>query len=309
MMETYENIISYIDELILFFKEIGFQAEIKSHLEDDYLQAHKFYEDYKNNPVGSSDENGRAAFGGLFELYKWVWSVKNCKEFNKLIPHLRLLIEASPRINSTTLMISPVTGKQDDKTNKFVEAIVGMAAVKYGSDVDLDDPVASSDGTNPDVIFTYNGERISIACKTLRGDSCETILSNIKGAAKQIKRADCDKGYILINAMNILKHKKIKNRIFDDHMTPLHILWDDIASKYRTIRSKDEQEILELFSDGKVRPVVVTFLHSVALLNSPMGRLSTSLKATFAIDFEISGIDTSIDSAILQFLNEFIHNR
>ena len=199
MMETYENIILNIEELINFFKGIGFQAQVKSHLEDDYLSAHQFYEDYKRNPSGKFDDRGRRALGGLFELYKWVWSVKNCAEFNKLIPHLKLLIEASPRINSTTPMISPVTKKQDDKTNKFVEAIVGMFAVKYGFDVDLDDPVSSSDGRNPDVIFTYGGERISIACKTLRGDSLGTLLSNIKSAAKQIKRADCDKGYILIS--------------------------------------------------------------------------------------------------------------
>ncbi|MCP5005725.1 MAG: hypothetical protein GY941_17585 [Planctomycetes bacterium] len=309
MMETYNHIISYIDELVQFLKSHGVEAEFNSHLENDYLLAHEFYEKYKKNPAARLDEKGRAALGGLYELYKWIWSVKDCEEFYKLKEHLKLLIEASPKINAISPMISPVTKKQDDKTNKFVEAIVGMFAAKVGYNLDLDDPVKSSNGTNPDVLFDYDGNRVAFACKTLRGDSPETILFNLKSAVKQINRADCNAGYIVINAMNILAHDKIRNTIYSEHLEPLSILWDDVNSKYIHLRANDEQEIFNLFGGNKVRPIILTFVHSVTRILSPLGNLSTSLKATYATNFEIPGADIQRDLDLLTGVNEFIHNR
>jgi hypothetical protein len=309
MMETYDNIIGYIEELVAFLKTNGIEAEYKSHLENDYLLAHQFYEEYKNDPAAKQNEEGRAALGGLFELYKWIWSVKDCKEFHKLTEHLKLLVEASPKINSITPMMSPVTGKQDDKSNKFIEAIIGMYAVKIGENVDLDDPIKSSGGTNPDVLFDYKGKRVSFACKTLRGNSEDTILDNMRSAAKQIERAKCDFGYIVFNAMNILDHDKIKNNIYQEHIEPLNLIWQNLDSRYKYLRNNAEEDVLGVFSGSKTRSVIVTFVHSVTRIASPIGNLSTSLKATFATDFQIPGINTQNDIELLSGVNEFIHNR
>ena len=86
-------------------------------------------------------------------------------------------------------------------------------------------------------------------------------------------------------------------------------MWRDIDSKYRSIRSNDEEEIIEIFSDGKVRPILVTFVHSMAILKSPMGRLSTSLKSTIATNFTSTTADLSSDIPVLELLNEFVQNR
>ena len=310
MIETYENIIGYIDDLVEFLKKNNIEAEYKSHLENDYLLANQFYEDYKLNPFASPNSNGRAALGGLFELYKWIWSVKDCKEFYKLQDHLKLLVQASPRINSLTPMISPVTNKQDDKTNKFVEAIVGMFAVKVGSNVDLDDPIKSSKGKNPDVIFDYKERRIAIACKTLRGDSPNAILDNLRSAARQIEQADrCDLGYIALNVMNILKHDKIQDGLYSEHLTPLAVVWEDINSIYKALRVNAEQEIFEVFSGTKTKPIIITFVHSIAKIKSPVGNISTSLKSTYVTDFEIPNVNVSSDIEFLSAINDFIHNR
>ncbi len=268
MMETYEIIIGYIDELVNFLKANGIEAEYKSHLENDYLLAHQFYDEYKKDPTANQNEEGRAALGGLFELYKWIWSVKDCKEFHKLEEHLKLLVEASPKINSVAPMISSVTGKQDDKSNKFIEAIIGMYAVKIGNNLDLDDPIKSSGGTNPDVLLDYGSKRISFACKTLRGDSVDTILANIRSAAKQIERADCDFGYIVFNAMNILDHDKIKNNIYQEHIEPLNLIWQNIDSKYKYLRNDAGSDMFSVFNGGKTRPVILTFVHSVTRIAS-----------------------------------------
>jgi len=206
-------------------------------------------------------------------------------------------------------MINPVTQKQDDKTNKFIEAIIGMYAIKVGNNIDLDDPEKSSGGSNPDVLLDYNNTRIAVACKTLRGESAETILGNLKTAAKQIERANCDIGYIVINAMNILKHENINKQIYEDHITPINILWKDMDSKYKTLRANAYSDIFELFSGKKARPIILTFVHSVTRISSPIGNLSTSLKTIFATDFKIPDIDTSGDLEFLSGMNEFIHNR
>ncbi len=309
MYESYENIVQQIDDLIYFLKEIGIEAEFKSYLEHDYLKAHEFYENYKKDPQAKKDEEGRAALIGLFELYKWIWSVKDCCEFGKLTEHLKLLAVASPKINSVVSIISPVTGKQDDKSNKFIEAIIGMYAVKVGKNVDLDDPINSSDGKNPDVIFDFFGNRIAIACKTLRGKTERTVIDNLILAAKQIERANCDFGYIVINAMNVLPHEKIKNDIYDNPFDPIQVLSDDLTNLYIVARSKAEDEILKIFQSKKFRPAVLSFIHSVARLNTPLGITSTSLKSTFVTNFEIPGVCIAADKVFLGGVNEFIHNR
>ncbi len=309
MYEAHEEVIKHIDELVDFLEKNGVEAEYRSYLEDDYLRAHRFYENHKNHPEITQDDSDRAAYLGLFELYKWIWSVKDIDEFSKLDKHLRLLIEASPRINSNIPIISPVTDKQDEKSNKFVEAIIGMFAVKIGTNVDLDDPFVSSGGRNPDVLFDFCGKRIGIACKTLRGNSERTIVDNLKTASNQIKRADCDLGYALINAMNILPHEKIKDRIFDNQFEPVGILSKEITDLYIEARTRAENEMFSLFQNRKIRPAVLTFIHSAAKFHTPYGVASTSLKSTFATNLEIPGIDVTEDLQFLAKVNEFIHNR
>lgn len=308
-LESYDTIIKNIDELISYLQSLQIEAELNSHLEDDYLDAHLFYESYKKSPSDISCSKGRQALGGLHELYKWIWSVKDTSEFDKLKSHLALLVQAAPRINSSTPFLSPVTNKQDDKTNKFIEAIVGFFAVAYGRDVDLDDPINSSGGENPDVIFTYQGKRVSIACKTLHSKNPTTILQNIDSAAKQITRASCDKGYILLNGMNIIDHGKIQGKVFNTEKEPFNILRLDLESIYQSVLNNCKCELEEIFSlNPKAIPIVITTIHSVTQLNSNFGVLSTSLKGTIITNFRNEDeYDEQYLTLPIQF-NNFIHN-
>ena len=138
---------------------MGTWQSVRSHLENDYLIANEFIENYKAEKHENQTSKGRAALIGLHELYRWIWSVRDAPDFRRLLPHMRMLAESATRINAATPMLNPVTGKQDDKTNKLIETIVGMYAIKIGNDVELDNPVESSNGTNPDVIFSYKGFR------------------------------------------------------------------------------------------------------------------------------------------------------
>ncbi|MHA5498452.1 hypothetical protein ACVSNS_01470 [Pseudomonas aeruginosa] len=299
-----DNIISLID----FLNELGVNASLKSHLENDFLIATDFFEKHQQGRHHELTEEGRAAVGGLHELYKWLWSIKDCPEFNILKPHLEMLSESATRINSTTPMLNPVTGKQDDKTNKLIETIVAMFAVKVGSNIDLDDPIASSNGNNPDIIFDHSGKRIAIACKTIRGSSANTLLDNFRSAAKQIDRADCDFGYIAINSMNILPHEAIKYNAYPDLSEPFEILTSKIIQLYKSLEADAHQEIREIFSNRKVRPVVLTFVHSNTKLVSLAGNVSTMIKATFASPL-LEDPDNKFDISFLEKINEFIHQR
>ena len=308
MITCYDSIYENIKDLLSFLNELGIDAAQRSHFENDHLLATEYIENYRNCCRDKLTDEGRTAVGGLHELYKWVWSIKDSQEFKILIPHFNMLSESATRINDKTTMLSPVTGKQDDKTNKLIETIVAMFAIKIGKNIELDDPVKSSGGKNPDIIFEYSGQRVSIACKTLRGVSSNTLLDNIRSAAKQIGRADCHRGYIAVNAMNILPHEKIANNIYPDLSEPFAILTSDIVSLYESLQINAPEELDEIFKDRKVRPVILTFVHSTTRLRSPMGNLSTMIKFTFASPLR-EQTENQFDLSLLNQVNEFIHQR
>jgi len=205
-------------------------------------------------------------------------------------------------------MINPVTKKQDDKSNKLIETIVAMYAIKIGKDVTIDDPVVSSGGSNPDVMFSYQGKKIAFACKTLRGKSGNTVCDNLRSAAKQIAVADCDAGYIAINAMNILPHKKISQTKFNNHLEPLSILTNYIDTLYGELKKNSSADLAKIFSNAKVRPVILTLVHSNTRLSTCLGDVSTMLKKTHPTEM-IDGMATDDDISILSDVNKFIHNR
>ncbi len=311
MFEHYRTVIRQVDDLLDLLKSIEIEAELSSHLENDYLAAHEFFDSYLKSPYSSNThEAGRVALGGLHELYKWVWAVKDSCEFQKVRAHLGLLVQAAPKINAATPMINPASGKQDDKSNKFIEAIVGLFAIAYGRCVDLDDPVESSGGENPDAIFTFDQERVSVACKTLRSKNPQTILGNIRSGSRQITRADCERGYVLLNSMNILEHDRVRSEIFGSYEEPLAILREVLDDTYAELLDSSADELAEIFeANPKVFPGVVTTLHSATRVHSPFGVLSTSLKSTLVTNFNQK---TQLDECGLKIpraFNEFIHNR
>lgn len=314
---NYDEILININQLIDFLDTFEVFAKFRSHLENDYLIAQEFVKKVNiKEPNNVSDVEGRSALGGLHELYKMIWSVKDCEDFHKIIPHLNLLKESATRINAVVPMISPVTGKQDDSSNKLIETIIAMFAIAFGSDVDLDDPVKSSNGLNPDILLTYKGKRIAIACKTLRGSSEQTILSNIQSAAKQIERAECDYGYIVINTMNILPHDLINNNIYDNIQVPAKIITAELHNKIKQLKSTANDEISELFNNSpKTSPVISYFVHSTTKMPNPFSEpnsapsyVATMLKS-IVVDEIITTPNFNNDIEFLDLLNNFIHHK
>lgn len=308
MLYKYDDIICQIDELIFFLNGIGIDAKDNSPLKLEHQKAINFYQSYLVNQSHIDDE-GRMAMGGLHELYKWIWAVKDSDEFKNLKSHLDLLVEAVPKINASTPFLNTVTGKQDDKTNKFIEAIVGFFAVKHGKNVDLDYPVHSSGGTNPDVVFDFDDQRVAIACKTLRSNKPQTIFDNIVSATKQISRANCDFGYVLLNAMNIADHIGVNKKVFHGYEEPFNVLKKSIEDIYSVILSESTNELKNLFDNNpKACPIVVTVLHSTTRIHSSSGLLSTSLKGTIVTNFNDKTPFNDKHLKLPEMFNNFMHN-
>ncbi len=299
-----------LDELVSFLKDLEIIPKSGSGLEDDYLEAMDYFENFNQTPQPTLSEKGRIAFMGLHELYRWIWSVKDCEEFDKLTPHLKLLAEAVPKINRNTNFLSNVTGRQDDKTNKFIELIFGLFAVSAGKNVTLDDPVHSSNGTNPDVIFDFNDTVTSVACKTLNSNNPMTLVDNIRSAAKQINRSQCDTGYILLNAMNIAEHARIEGYVYGSYPEAINIISKPLYEIINTVKIELKDEIEEIFKEyTKACPLVIIVLHSSTRIKTPLGNVSVSLKITL-VDNILNADDTPKDVYILPAaFNNFLHNK
>lgn len=306
-----------IADLMNILQSLGIDPKVYAHLEHDYLIANKYIEDQANGRQADLNGEGRAALCGLYDLVQWIWSVQHSPDFKKLIPHLEMLSESATRINSFTPMINPAAARsedpkiarqQDDKTNKLIETIIGMFAIKVGTDVDLDDPVNSSKGLNPDIIFTYEGVRVAIACKTLRGKSKESIIDNLKSACTQLKRAECDRGYIALNAMNVLPHELIGETCFANPFDALQVLTQNMVDQYNSLVEVAGEELKDIFDDLKISPVIVTFVHSTTRVHSPAGMMPTILKSTFATELQQENVKAE-DYELLNKINLFIHNR
>lgn len=308
MKTEFKQIIEDVNSLIEFLKSENINPSLKSPFENDYLLATQFVDNYYKDKSNYNDCDGRASLGGLHEMYKWVWSIKDLESFKAIVPHLKMLSESAIRINDITQFINPVTGKQDDKTNKLIETIVAMCAIKIGTNVEIDDPVKSSNGTNPDIMFDYNEKRIAIACKTLSSRKIDTIRDNFESAAKQIEKSKCDFGYVAINTMNILPHEQIKNVTYYDVGIPLYILRNDLTELYDEVKLNLES-ILK--SSPKVKPLILSFIHSsTRVIEPPLSNqvLSTSIKCTDV--YQLTEYETyDNDLEILNFVNDFIHNK
>ncbi|MCB1583795.1 MAG: hypothetical protein KDI92_12070 [Xanthomonadales bacterium] len=306
-MIKYSQMMEDINWLVDFLEGYNVNPKNLSYFEADYFAAGNFVNNYQAGKDISQDNNGRYALGGLHEMYKWIKNVCECDEFEVLLPHMEMLSRSAVRINAHTKLINPVTNNQDHDTNKLIETIVAMFAIKKCKNIDLDDPNSSSGGANPDVIFDYCEKRVSIACKTLRGDNSKTIMDNFMSGVKQINRAECDFGYVAINAMNIIPHDDIAEEIFENHMIPLKILDSKVKTLFNQFRSENKEEFEEIFISTKVRPLILTFAHSSTKIKSDLGTLSTMLKVTSAFELFIGGAQ-HIDLQLANDINDFIHN-
>lgn len=140
---------------------------------------------------------------GLLAIVHRLIERQNHPCFSALLPHLRLLA-ATTNSNPSPAARASVT---DDVANKIVELSLGVGACGLSDNVEMDDPVHSSGGANPDVLFTTRrGQRWGIACKAVHGEAPMTLFDLMVDGVRQIENARCDTGIVFVTLKNRLPH-------------------------------------------------------------------------------------------------------
>ena len=93
---------------------------------------------------------------GITELANQLHRNVTHRLFPRLIPHLRLLGD-----DAAALQVGK-SSPTDQDTNKLFELLVACWFLPLVDDIELDDPEASSGGTNPDILATISGARWGI---------------------------------------------------------------------------------------------------------------------------------------------------
>ncbi|MPR06502.1 hypothetical protein [Microvirga tunisiensis] len=140
-------------------------------------------------------------------------------ERGTLEPHLKLLAGTkfiTQNAVNDRWTADGANGRQHDDADKIIELYWACLCIIAGMKVDLDDPVNSSGGKNPDVIATAtDGIKWGFALKTLaRVSNPVNVPSNMsrlmRGGIKQINASSVDKGMVVLNMKNVIDHDLIR---------------------------------------------------------------------------------------------------
>lgn len=189
-----------VDQFLALLEEIGYPIVEKSKTENDALAAGEIIDIWRGRRPYPSDPRPivRAALG-FADLAGKVMSTQNSPDFDKLRAHLAMLSGGSTLQNTAATVL-------DEISNKMIELYVACLAIRAGfTNVDVDHPVSSA-GTNPDVMFDFRRKRWAIALKTLHSKSPQTVFDNIKKASDQIQASAADRGLVMLNVKNLLRH-------------------------------------------------------------------------------------------------------
>lgn len=197
----YEKAADVATQLEALLARLGVQMDAASAFKQRVLDVLRIHELQASGGRIAVDDDVRAFFRnlvGVHELANLILAREKHPDFPTLIPHLRLLGDASAIQNA------PSSGA-DGATNKLFELLVSMFAMECASNTELDHPIASR-GTNPDVLSTYRGRRWGIACKVLHGVHPEGFLEHLTKGIEQVERSEAAVGTVLFNLKNVLPH-------------------------------------------------------------------------------------------------------
>lgn len=161
-------------------------------------------------------------------------------KFDRFVPHLALLAKGSPLQNAKTF-------STDAANNKIFELYLAAVCLAAGaSDVDLDDPDASSGGMNPDVIATFDNVAWAFACKALHSASAQSMFANVVTAINQIERSPAPSGFVILSTKNILNVDEIWPHQSQGPAAGAHLAFPSIDQPFEALRSQVEALSLEL---------------------------------------------------------------
>lgn len=195
----------------------------------------------------------------------------------KLVPfkkHFDLLNVGTPLQN----VAAP---RNDPSGDKVFELLVGLAAVRMGAAVVVDDPEESK-GDNPDVLADFDGTSWGFACKAVSGDAAATLFDRIAEGVEQIERSRASRGFVVLSFKNRFDHDLgMPSMGVGEDGEPLLGTHRDHASVVNSLRRfaderlaamathATEPEIVKLFQGKKSLPGVLVVSQTTAGLRLP----------------------------------------
>lgn len=264
--ETYDAEIANLFKLL---KSRGIETPTGSSIVKDAYAAfhllyyHVFADERPSDPEGLYFARVQAGLGDI--------AAKINKAADKIPEavcklHLEEMVKGSVRMNT-------FSSGSNDPANKTSEFYLGCIAVNAGFEVEMEDPVETGGGNNPDLLLKVDGKPWAIAVKTIHGTSNRTIYDNIKSGSCQIKRTG-QPGIVFVNMKNRIDKPGI---VASDvtYSTPdaaigaLTTALADIANEVR--KDNVDTDWLTAFVDSTARPLVA-FMGQTVLTAEVGGR-------------------------------------
>jgi hypothetical protein len=264
--ETYD---AEVRRLFTLLKSHGIDASTGSSIVNDAYAAfhllyyHVFADERPSDLEGLDYARVQAGLGDI--------AAKINKAANKIAPatcklHLEEMVKGSVRMNA-------FSSGANDPANKTSEFYLGCLAVNAGFKVEMEDPLETGGGKNPDLLLEVDGKLWAIAVKTIHGTSNRTIYCNIKSGSRQIKRTGRP-GIVFVNMKNRIDNPGI---VASDVMYPtpaaaVHALTTALANIANGVREDNVgDDWLTAFVDSTARPLVA-FMGQTVLTADVGGR-------------------------------------
>ncbi len=209
-----------------------------------------------------------ARCASVSELMLKVIAVSELSEYYKLRAHLELLLGDEPFVQHY------FTPQHEGNPNKVFELYLGCLTLLVTRNVEMDDPVHSAGGTNPDIKTVFLGRKWGLACKVLHGTHPGGYYDHLEKAIDQIEKSGADRGIVIFGVKNLLPF---------DQMWPLAERRDGEV-RYHCFPSEKEpiQMVQEWVTTTFYQPVIDYAGGEAAMAKLFAGKIASPLVLHFA---------------------------
>lgn len=275
--QTYRQVVELIPRLGRALGKLGISIKSDTPLDNLLTSMTEMSDRWDRDGDKPMMEDRRADISkcaAMADLMTKIIAVEAHAEFKKLAPHLELMTGKDSFIQHY------FTPKEDDAGNKTYELYMAAVAMLAGCPVDLDHPVHSAGGKNPDIITTFKKVRWGLACKVLHALEPKGYRDHLSKGVKQIEAAQnsegpVQRGVVLFNLKNLVPYNNVwpiekddktgalDYRYFGSHKEPWDIAtaWTERSFNQPVIDEFGcQKDVDELFKGQKAVPVTLNFV-------------------------------------------------
>jgi hypothetical protein len=248
----------------------------------------------------------------LGEILRKAIILQPCPMFDKVWPHLLLLLSGG-EIGQN--LWSP---KEDQNTDKVFELYVALMILPICAGIELDDPVKSSGGKNPDILAEIYGASWACACKAMHTRSSITLLERVREGIDQIKATNANRGLVVVSPQNVVPHDQFwpatKDPITGDYKYHTYQDLSEVEQRLQVEFNRHQTESLDplqgpdgfrqLFAGTRVCPSILAHASTVIGVLKDGGPKLHLIRALCSIQIERPQLE---DEVIFEWMNLMLH--